>query len=152
MIKTVSKSFSLSNSLQKPSFFAVLMYSPYGNPRYFKFKRKYQQYGPCFLYFLWLCYVQSNLTRFNFTLFLNLCSCLLHSNIWLYYHFKTFSRFCSMINFHVFDFRTTRNVHLLQHQLSELIIQSSWFISYFLASLVHFHLSFSVLYLLLNLF
>ena len=24
------------------------MYSLYGQPRYFKLKRKYQQYGPCF--------------------------------------------------------------------------------------------------------
>ena len=28
--------------------FSVLMYALYGHPRYFKFKRKYQQYGPCF--------------------------------------------------------------------------------------------------------
>ena len=44
----MSKSFSLSNSSQKPPFFAVLMYSLYGHPRYFKFKRNYQQYAPCF--------------------------------------------------------------------------------------------------------
>ena len=24
------------------------MYALYGHPRYFKFKQKYQQYGPCF--------------------------------------------------------------------------------------------------------
>ena len=30
------------------SFFAVLMYALYGHPRYFKFKQKYQQSGPCF--------------------------------------------------------------------------------------------------------
>ena len=29
------------------SFFAVFMYALYGHPRYFKFRRKYQQYGPC---------------------------------------------------------------------------------------------------------
>ena len=43
MTKTASKSFSLSNSSQTP-FFAVLMYALYGHPRYFKFKRKYQQF------------------------------------------------------------------------------------------------------------
>ena len=48
MTKTASKLFSLNNSSQKPPFFAVLMYSLYGHPRYFKFKRKYQQYGPHF--------------------------------------------------------------------------------------------------------
>ena len=48
MDKTASKSFSISNSFQKSPFFAVLMYSIYGHPRYFKFKRKYQQYDPCF--------------------------------------------------------------------------------------------------------
>ena len=34
------------------------MYALHGHPRYFKFKRKYQQYGPCFqtiFRFLWLC-------------------------------------------------------------------------------------------------
>ena len=41
-------SFSLSNSSQKLLFFAVLMYALYGHPGYFKFKGKYQQYGPCF--------------------------------------------------------------------------------------------------------
>ena len=41
-------SFSLSNSSQKLPFFAVLMYALYGHPGYFKFKRKRQQYGPCF--------------------------------------------------------------------------------------------------------
>ena len=48
MTKTATKSYSLTNSSQKSQFFAVLMYALYGNPRYFKFKRKYQQYGPCF--------------------------------------------------------------------------------------------------------
>ena len=48
MAKTASKSFSLSNSSQKLPFFAVLIYALYGHPRYFKFKRKYQQYGACF--------------------------------------------------------------------------------------------------------
>ena len=43
-----SKSFSQSNSSQKLPFFAVLMHALYGYPRYFKFKQKYQQYGPCF--------------------------------------------------------------------------------------------------------
>ena len=38
-------SFSLSNSSQKLSFFAVLMYALYGNPGYSKFKRKHQQFG-----------------------------------------------------------------------------------------------------------
>ena len=38
----------LSSSYQKSPFFSVLMYDLYGHPRYFKFKRKYQQYGPCF--------------------------------------------------------------------------------------------------------
>ena len=46
--KTTSKSLSLSNSSQKSPFFTVLMYALYGHPRYFKFKRKYQQYGSCF--------------------------------------------------------------------------------------------------------
>ena len=48
MAKTASKSFSLTNSSQKSSFFAVLMYALCGHHRYFKFKGKYQQYGPCF--------------------------------------------------------------------------------------------------------
>ena len=48
MTKTPSKSFLLSSSKQKSPFFAVLMYALYGHPRYFKFKEKYQQYGPCF--------------------------------------------------------------------------------------------------------
>ena len=34
--------------IQKSPFFAVLMYSLYDHPRYFKFQRKYQQHGPCF--------------------------------------------------------------------------------------------------------
>ena len=38
---TASKSFPLSNSSQKLPFFAVLVYSLYGHPKYFKFKRKY---------------------------------------------------------------------------------------------------------------
>ena len=38
----------MSHSSQKPTFFAVLINSLYGHPRYFKFKQKYQQYGPCF--------------------------------------------------------------------------------------------------------
>ena len=46
--KTASKLFSLSNSSQKSPCFAVLMYALNGHPRYFKFKRNYQQYGPCF--------------------------------------------------------------------------------------------------------
>ena len=46
--KTISKSLSLSNFSQKSPFFAVLMYALYSHPRYLKFKRKYQQYGPCF--------------------------------------------------------------------------------------------------------
>ena len=41
-------SFSLCNSSQKLPFFAVLVYALYGDPGYFKFKRKDQQYGPCF--------------------------------------------------------------------------------------------------------
>ena len=41
--KTASKSFSLSSSSQKPPFFTL-----YGHSRYFRFKRKYQHYGPCF--------------------------------------------------------------------------------------------------------
>ena len=48
MAKTASKSLSLRNSSQKSPFFDVLMYALYGHPRYFKFKRKCQQYGPCF--------------------------------------------------------------------------------------------------------
>ena len=48
MAKTGSKSFSLCSSSQKSQFFAVLMYALYGHPRYFKLKRKYQQYEPCF--------------------------------------------------------------------------------------------------------
>ena len=48
MAKTALKSFSLSNSSQKPLFFAVFMYLLYGQPRYFKFKWKYQQYDLCF--------------------------------------------------------------------------------------------------------
>ena len=46
--KTIWKSLSLSNYSQKLPFFFVLMYVLYGDPRYFKFKQKYQQYGPCF--------------------------------------------------------------------------------------------------------
>ena len=46
--KIASKSFSLSISQQKLPFFAVLMNALNDHPRYFKFKRKYQQYGPCF--------------------------------------------------------------------------------------------------------
>ena len=46
--KTTSKSLSLINSSQKSPFFAVLMYALYGHARYFKFKQKYEQYGPCF--------------------------------------------------------------------------------------------------------
>ena len=46
--KTTSKSLSLSNSPQYSPFFTFLMYALYGHPRYFKFKQKYQQYGPCF--------------------------------------------------------------------------------------------------------
>ena len=37
-----------SNSSQKRPLLAPLMYSLYGHPKYFKFKLKYQQYGPCF--------------------------------------------------------------------------------------------------------
>ena len=48
MAKAVSKSFLLSNSSQKPTSLIVLMYSLYGHPRYFNFKRKYQQYDTCF--------------------------------------------------------------------------------------------------------
>ena len=48
MTKTASMSFSLSNSSQKSSFFAVLMYPLYGHPGYFKFKGKHPQYYPCF--------------------------------------------------------------------------------------------------------
>ena len=48
LANTTSESLSLSNSSQKSPFFAVLMYTLYGHPRYFKFKWKYQQYGPCF--------------------------------------------------------------------------------------------------------
>ena len=44
MAKTASKLFSPSNSSQKPPFFAVLMYSLYDHPRYFKFNRKHKQY------------------------------------------------------------------------------------------------------------
>ena len=40
--------FLLSSSQQKSPFFSALMYALYGHPRYFTFKRKYQQYGPCF--------------------------------------------------------------------------------------------------------
>ena len=43
MTETASKSFSLSISSQKLSFFAFLMYSLYGHSKYFKFKRNYQQ-------------------------------------------------------------------------------------------------------------
>ena len=42
------KVISTEQSLTKPPFYAVLMYSLYGHPRYFKFKRKCQQHGPCF--------------------------------------------------------------------------------------------------------
>ena len=45
---TASKSFPLSNPSQKLPFFAVLVYSLYGHPKYFKFKRKYQQIRPMF--------------------------------------------------------------------------------------------------------
>ena len=48
MAKTTSKSLSLSNSLQKSPFFAALrMHTLHVHTRYFKFKQKYQQYGPC---------------------------------------------------------------------------------------------------------
>ena len=58
MTKTASKSFSLSNSLQKPPSFAVLMYFLYGYARYFKFqfKQKYQQIGPVFPDYLSVSY------------------------------------------------------------------------------------------------
>ena len=46
--KIFSKSFSQSNSSRKSLFFAVLMYVLYRHPRYFKFRRKFQQYDPCF--------------------------------------------------------------------------------------------------------
>ena len=55
--KIASESFSLGNSSWKLPFSPVLMYTLYGDPRYFKFNRKYQQYGPCFqtiFSFLWL--------------------------------------------------------------------------------------------------
>ena len=42
------EALALSNPFQKAPFFAVLMYALYGHRRYFTFKRKYQQYGPCF--------------------------------------------------------------------------------------------------------
>ena len=48
LLKTASKSFLLSNSQQKSSFFAVLMYALYGHPRHYKFKQKNQQSGPYF--------------------------------------------------------------------------------------------------------
>ena len=48
MAKTALKSFSLSNSSQKLPFLVALMYALYDHPRYFKFKQKYQQYGPFF--------------------------------------------------------------------------------------------------------
>ena len=61
--EATSKPLSLSNSSQKSSFFAVLMYALYGHPRYFKFKRKYQQYGPCsqtiLLFFMTMSYIIS---------------------------------------------------------------------------------------------
>ena len=41
--KTTSKLFSLSNDSHMSPFFAL-----YGHLRHFKFKQKYQQYGPCF--------------------------------------------------------------------------------------------------------
>ena len=47
MPKTASKVFVLRSSLQKLPFFTVLMNALHGHPRYFKFKQKYQQYGPC---------------------------------------------------------------------------------------------------------
>ena len=66
MAKTASKPFSLSNSSQKSPFRAVLMYDVYGHPRYFKFKRKHQQYGQCF----------QTLFPFLMTMFeTNICSC-----------------------------------------------------------------------------
>ena len=42
------EALALSNPFQKTPFFAVLMYALCGHRRYFTFKRKYQQYGPCF--------------------------------------------------------------------------------------------------------
>ena len=56
MAKTASKLFPLSNSSQKLPFSAVLMYSLYGHPRYFKFKRKYQQIRPVFPDYLSVSY------------------------------------------------------------------------------------------------
>ena len=56
MAKTVSKSFSRSNSSQKLPHFTVLTYSLYGQPRYFKFKQKYKQIQPMFPDYLSVSY------------------------------------------------------------------------------------------------
>ena len=82
MAKTASKPFSLSTSWKKSPFLAALMLL-YSHPRYFKFKRKYQQYGWCFqniflflmtmitcrdLFVLLLCYL--NVSFCNLLIFL----------------------------------------------------------------------------------
>ena len=43
-----TKVISTTNSSLQTGIFAVLMFALYGNPRNFKFKEIYQQYGPCF--------------------------------------------------------------------------------------------------------
>ena len=46
----------MSNSSQKPPFFAALMYFLYGHPRYFNFKRKKMLIRPVFPDYLFVCY------------------------------------------------------------------------------------------------
>ena len=58
LLNTASKSFLLSNSQQKSSFFAVLMYALYGHPRHYKFKQKINRVAHISrlsFRFLWLC-------------------------------------------------------------------------------------------------
>ena len=67
----------------KSNHFSVLMYFVNGHPRYFKFKRKYQQYDPCYprlsFGFLLLCF---NIRHFRFKILINLSiPCLFSVNI-----------------------------------------------------------------------
>ena len=70
MAKTASNSISVNSSSQKSPFCDFLIYALYGHPRYFKFKRKYRQYGPRFqTIFLFLTTMLTIYTlRLNFTL------------------------------------------------------------------------------------
>ena len=97
MAKTASMSFSLSSSSQKLTFFAVLMYALYGHPGYFKFKRKYQQYGPYFQTispFLMIMMTPNGNNYYNIT---NVPTTLYLSQM------KRFLTHTTAFNFHKFD-------------------------------------------------